>query len=147
MFNCCCDGDDSHAANFFTSRSNFYAGWNRTQIFHQGPLFVCLIPGQAPSGFSGSGNRKKLYFSKHTHTYPGRDGCLTEPHPTASYPSISPSYLHVIRREGDPRREQNMADCFLRHDDGVLSCAQKSTLNSLVCRSFHHMNAICRCLL
>lgn len=146
MFNCCCDGDESHAANFFTSRSNFYAGWNRTQIFHQGPLLVCLIPGQAPSGFSGSGDRKKLYFF-HTHTLILAVTAASLSRTPPLHLLNTPSYLHVIRREGDPRREQNMADCFLRHYDGVLSRAQKSALNSLVCRSFHHMNAICRCLL
>lgn len=131
---------------------------NRTQIFHQGPLLVCLIMGLAPSGFLwGWVLYRKILYVFHTHKHTQRPAVTADEkmfsHRAAPHCFILLNKPVLPSHNQEERRPETRTwlTVFSVTTKGVISCAQPfpgSRLSTLlVCSSSHHMNAICRRLL
>lgn len=124
---------------------------NWTQMFHQGPLLVCLTMGLGPirvfARGGGSVQEDTLCFP-HTQRRPAvtaaeKKRVLSPSRSPLLHPSYSLSYLHIIRRERRPET-RTWLTVFSVTMMASFTCAQPFQ-NSLVLQiPSHHMNAICR---
>lgn len=103
---------------------------HRTQLFHKGPLLARLSMGLAPSGFQGGVLYKKILLIFHklsrylVMTAEGK-WVISQSCSPQLCSSNSPSSPCIIRRKDNlGKAQENMADCFLCHYDGILYCTQ-----------------------
>lgn len=138
VFYCCCDGNQSHAVTFFTSRSNQYAGWESDSVVPPGAFTSLPDHGPGPirvfcEGWGGSVQEEAL-FSTHSHTSPGRVGFREnvfshQAAPDCFIPTIALSYLHTIRRRDALTREHGRR-FSLQTMTASLLVRSRSTFNS-----------------